>query len=207
VAFRLVAAITHAEEEQEQYLLAAQLSERRVHMLNALKPFVDDPSIETTLRALIGAPKASPVKTAATVAAQPATQTRQSPTPFPVIVTRDIVIGVAKTLSGDGERAFTTTQICEHMIGDKAVNPKDRTRILASISHACTVLGERGQIELLEKGFGKTPALWVMPGTLIKTKPKTGPKAPLEDSKPNAPQIYDQRKVNGVKTLRTIRTQ
>jgi hypothetical protein len=124
-----------------------------------------------------------------------------------VIVTRDIVIGVAKTLSGDGDRAFTTTQICETMIGSTPVSTKDRNRILASISHAVTVLGERGQIQLMEKGFGKRPALWVMPGTLKAKPPKTGPKAPLEDSKPNAPQIYDQRKVNGVKTLRTIRTQ
>jgi hypothetical protein len=179
-------------------------------MLNALKPFVDVPSIEATLRGLIGAPKASPVKTVATVAAQPVTQTRQSPTPFPVIVTRDIVMGAAKILSGDGERAFTTTQICEHMIGDKAVNPKDRTRILASISHACTVLGDRGQIQLLEKGFGKRPALWVMPGTGPK-KPKAnkadakwGPIPESSDPKPNGATLP---KVNGEKLLRQHRTQ
>ena len=194
---RIAALVTQAEEEQEQYLLAAQLAERRVHLLKALEPFTDDPTIERTLHALLGTPKpSSPAIKAATVAAPRASQTRQSPTPFPVIVTRDLVLGVAKRLGADNN-AFTTVQITEIMIGDRQVSPKDRTRIMASISHAVTVLGDRGLLQLHEKGYGKKPALWLLPGP-VKTKAvKT--ETDSSDPQPNAP------KANGV--LRQHRTQ
>ena len=200
LADRLAAAVTAAEEEQEQYLLAAQVAERKVHMLKALEPFIGDQPIEHTLRALLGAPKPpsppSPVVKAATVAAPQ--QARQSPTPFPVFVTRDLVFEVAKRLGADNN-AFTTVQITEIMIGDQKVSPKDRTRIMASISHAVTVLGDRGLLQLHEKGWGKKPALWLLPGP-VKAKVVKA-ETDSSDPQPNAP------KVNGVKMLRTHRTQ
>jgi len=123
-------------------------------------------------------------------------QPRQSPTPFPVFVTRDRVHEVAKKLGADNN-AFTTVQITEIMIGDQQVSSKDRTRIMASISHAVTVLGDRGLLQLHEKGYGKKPALWLLPGLVKAKAPKT--ETDSSDPQPNAP------KPNGV--IRTHRTQ
>jgi hypothetical protein len=197
-----VAAIAQTEQEQEQLLLAAQLAERRAHLLRALEQFADDPTMEVTLRKLVGAPKPGPAIKAATEAPQ----ARVVSSAYPVIVTRDRVLETATRLGAD-DRAFTTVQITQAMIGDQSVSPRDRNRIHASISHAMGVLGERGLIQLHEKGYGKRPSIWRMPGPPSKKPPKVGFKAEGGgDVVPNST-IYEPRKVNGVKTLRTIRTQ
>jgi hypothetical protein len=200
LADRIVTAI--AQAEQEQLLLAAQLAERRVHLLTALQGFADDPTVEATLRKLVGAPKPGPVVKAATVAPQ----ARAVSSVYPVIVTRDRVLEMAQKLGTD-DRAFTTVQLTDAIIGDQRVESRDRNRIHASVSHAAGVLAERGLIQLHEKGYGKRPSIWRMPGAPTKKPPKVGFKAEGGgDVVPNST-IYEPRKVNGVKTLRTIRTQ
>jgi hypothetical protein len=196
-----VAAIAQAEQEQEQLLLAAQLAERRAHLLRALEQFADDPTMERTLRGLIGVAKPSPTTKAATEAPQ----ARQVSTVYPVIVTRDRVLETATRLGAD-DRAFTTVQITTAMIGDQRVTPRDRNRIHASISHAMGVLGERGLIQLHEKGYGKRPSIWRLPGGTV-PKPKAAKVVESSDPMPNAKPVASATKVNGVRTLKTYRTQ
>jgi hypothetical protein len=200
LAERITAAIAAASQEQAQLLRAAQIAERRVHLLKALEQFADDPTVERTLGGLIKVPRPTgPTTKATTEAPQPRTVSSV----YPVIVTRDRVLETATRLGAD-DRAFSTVAVTEQMIGDQHVNPKDRNRIHASISHAMVVLGDRGLVQLHEKGYGKRPSLWRMPsGTM--PKPKLAAK-PAECSDP-VPNAKITTKVNGVKVLKTYRTQ
>jgi hypothetical protein len=201
LAERITAAIAAAEQEQEQLLLAAQIAERRVHLLKALEQFADDPTVERTLGGLIKVPR--PTGPVIKTTTPDAPQGRVTSSVYPVIVTRDRVFETATRLGAD-DRAFSTVSVTQQMIGDQHVNPKDRNRIHASISHAMVVLADRGLVVLHEKGYGKRPSLWRMPGG---TQPKVKTVAkPVECSDP-VPNAKLTTKVNGVKVLKTYRTQ
>jgi hypothetical protein len=70
------------------------------------------------------------------------------------------------------------------------------------------VLGDRGLLQLHEKGYGKTPALWLLPGA-VKAK---GPKSPLPNGAPlpkvNVNEgVVDVMNATGTRVLRQHRTQ
>jgi hypothetical protein len=74
---------------------------------------------------------------------------------------------------------------------------------LRELTPAPHLLGDRGLMVLHERGMVKRPAIWRMPGGAA-PKPKADKVVESSDPQPNAKVTA---KVNGVKVLKTCRTQ
>ncbi len=153
---RLDAAIATEEAHQEKLMAEAQQVERRVQMLKALQPFVDDRAAEEALRAILPDPK--PPRPAA-----PPEPPRAAPPPAPpqviterVQVTRHLVLAATQTF----EDTFTVNDVLALMTGGRQIEPPERFRVRSSIAQCMVGLCERGELVRVADGIGKRQTIW-----------------------------------------------
>lgn len=146
---RLDAAIVAEEARQEKLMAEAQQIERRVQMLKAILPFVDDPTAEIALRALLPAPE--PPRAAA-----------PPPPPPPQIVTtrvqitRELVLAATQTF----DDTFTINDVLNLMTGGRHLDPPERLRVRAAIGQCMFSLCDRGEVIKEAEHLGRRQALW-----------------------------------------------
>jgi hypothetical protein len=144
-------AVAQAEAYQEKLLADAQLAEKRVHMLKAMVPYLDDPLFADTLRAVLPSAKApAPVATA------------PPPPPPPqhiaqyVQVTRDLVYAATQTF----DDTFTVNDVMDRMLNGRNPDRVERLRIRTSIAAGMMALAERGQLNREQQGIGRQQTIW-----------------------------------------------
>ncbi len=147
---RLEAAVAIEESRQEKLMAEAQQVERRVQMLRALLPYVDDATAEDALRAILPAPEPS---------APPKVEPPPAPPEFiteRVQVTRELVRAAIETF----ETTFTINDVMDLMTGGRHIDPPERVRVRASIGQAMLSLLERGEVIKEADHFGRRQAIW-----------------------------------------------
>ncbi len=147
---RWTAALAQAEAEQEQLLADAQLAERRVVMLKAMVPFLDDPMFADTLRAVL--PSMGPP---AVPAPPPPLAPPQHISEY-VQVTRDLVYAATQTF----DDTFTVNDVLERMLNGREVDKIERTRIRTSVAGAMVALSDRGELVRAQQGVGRQQSIW-----------------------------------------------
>jgi hypothetical protein len=148
---RWEAAVSQAEAYQEKLLADAQLAEKRVHMLKAMVPFLDDPTFADTLRAVL--PTAEPPAPA--VVAPPPPPPPQHIAQY-VQVTRDLVYAATQTF----DETFTVNDVMDRMLNGREVDRVERVRIRTSIAAGMMALAERGLLNREQQGIGRQQTIW-----------------------------------------------
>lgn len=149
---RLDAAVAAEESRQERLLAEAQQVERRIHLLKAILPYVEDTTAEDALRALLPAP----------AQAQPTAAAPPPPPPPPQVITdrvqitRDLVFAATQTFS----ESFTINDVVSLMTGGRHLDPPERLRVRACIGQAMSALSERGEVLKEVEHFGRRQAIW-----------------------------------------------
>ena len=105
------AAVAQAEAYQEKLLADAQLAERRVVMLKAMVPFLDDPTFADTLRAVL--PSIEPPPPPPVVHTPPPPQQISQY----VQVTRELVHAATQTF----DELFTVNDVVDRMLNGRQV--------------------------------------------------------------------------------------
>lgn len=152
---RLDAAIVAEEARQEKLMAEAQQVERRVQMLKALVPYVEDPKAEATLRGILPAPEPPPPE-------PPRAAPPPPPPPPPQVVTdrvqvtRQLVLAATQTF----EDTFTVNDVLDLMTNGRYIAGPERFRIRSSIAQAMVGLCERGELVRVEEGIGKRQTIW-----------------------------------------------
>jgi hypothetical protein len=141
---RWEAAVAGATVARDKLQADLALAEKRLQMLSAMVPYMDDPTFEDTFRAVFPAPKellpavAAPVQRAN------------------VKVTREAVLEAVQLFEG---QQFTVNQILDLMVAGREVNSLERKRIRLSVAACITALGESGQIQREPEAIGRE-ILW-----------------------------------------------
>ena len=143
---RIEVAIARQEKEQELLMNAASAVERRLQMLKALLPFVDDPSMESVLLAILSRPE--PPKPAHPQAPDHISECVQ--------VTRKLVYAATQTFEG----GFTINDVMKLMTGGRHIEGTERVRVRNSIAASITSLFDRGELLKDEQGIGKHQSIW-----------------------------------------------
>ncbi len=151
---RWTAAVAQAEAYQEKLLADAQMAERRVQMLKAMMPFMDDPMFADTLRAVLPSPE--PLAVAAPPPSAP-------PPPEPpqhiterVQVTRQLVFAATQTF----ECTFTINDLVARMANGANIDGPERVRVRSSVASAMMTLLDRGEVIRAAEGYGRRQAIW-----------------------------------------------
>ena len=144
------AAVAQAEAYQEKLLADAQLAERRVVMLKAMVPFLDDPTFADTLRAVL--PSIEPPPPPPVVHTPPPPQQISQY----VQVTRELVYAATQTF----DELFTVNDVVDRMLNGRQVDRVERLRIRTSVAGGMIALSERGQLMRESQGIGRKQSIW-----------------------------------------------
>lgn len=147
---RLEAAVAAEESRQEKLLAEAQQVERRIHMLKAILPYLEDATAEDALRALLPA-----LPQPAAVAPPPLPPPPQIITDR-VQITRELVFAATQTFND----SFTINDVVSLMTGGRHLDPPERLRVRACIGQAMSSLSERGEVIKEVEHFGRRQAIW-----------------------------------------------
>ncbi|MBZ5619901.1 MAG: hypothetical protein LAQ69_14440 [Acidobacteriia bacterium] len=149
---RWVAALAQAEAYQEKLLADAQVAERRVLMLKAMVPFMEDHAFADTLRAVLRSLEPAPAPAVVTP--------RQPPPPQQISecvqVTRQLVYAATQTFDG----TFTVNDVVACMLNGREVSKVERARIRMSVAGSMIALGERGELVREHQGVGRQQTVW-----------------------------------------------
>jgi len=149
---RWSAAVAQAEAYREKLLADAQLADRRVQMLKAMVPFMEDLTFADTLRAVL--PSLDPVPAPA-VAAPAAPPPPQQISEY-VQVTRELVYAATQTF----DDTFTVNDVVDRMLNGRDVDKVERNRIRMSVAGGMIALNERGQVTRELQGIGRKQSIW-----------------------------------------------
>jgi hypothetical protein len=156
IRLRIDAMIAREESIQERLLGEAQAVERRVHMLKALLPFSDDPTIEQALRSILPAIE-PPAPAPRAVAAPPEPPQVISE---PVQVTRQLVYAATQTFDG----SFTVNDVMDLMTGARKIEGRERARVRQAIAQAMISLHDRGELIKEQEHHGRQQTVWKKAG-------------------------------------------
>ena len=149
---RWIAAVAQAEAYREKLLADAQLADRRVQMLKAMVPFMEDPTFADTLRAVLPSLDPAPAPAVAAPAAPPPPQQISEY----VQVTRELVYAATQTF----DDAFTVNDVVDRMLNGRDVDKVERNRIRMSVAGGMIALNERGQVTREFQGIGRRQSIW-----------------------------------------------
>jgi hypothetical protein len=144
---RLESMIVGEEAAQELLMSEAQQLERRVHMLKALLPYVDDPATEAVLQAIASPPHKPP----AALLPEPPQQITER-----VQVTRQLVFAATQTF----EDTFTVNDVADLMTGDRKIEGRERVRVRQAVAQAMITLNDRGELVRVKERSGRRPSTW-----------------------------------------------
>jgi len=148
---RWTAALAQAEAYQEKLLADAQVAERRVHMLKAMIPYIDDPTFADTVRSVLPSLEPPPAQPIVVLPPPPPQQIGEH-----IQVTRDLVFAATHTF----DDTFTVNNVVDCMINGREVTREERLRIRSSIASCVVALGERGQLVRDHQGIGRQQSIW-----------------------------------------------
>ena len=149
---RWSAAVAQAEACREKLLADAQLADRRVQMLKAMVPFMEDLTFADTLRAVLPSLDPVPAPAVAPPAAPPPPQQISEY----VQVTRELVYAATQTFDG----TFTVNDVVDRMLNGRDVDKVERNRIRMSVAGGMIALNERGQVTRELQGIGRKQSIW-----------------------------------------------